>query len=121
MTTSTNTAGFQTRLDTIRSEIDQIQTQVADDVTQTTAQVSSLLQDALETLAKLATVISGDFDHRPSVEPRPEIDLLTALIGQCDAIHNSTVTALTKIGDDHAKVPETILLLNRVKLALFVV
>ena len=118
MTTSTDTAGFQTRLDTIRSEIDQIQTQVADDATQTTAAVSSQLQDALATLSKLATVISGDFDHRLSTEPEPETDLLKALTGQCDAVHNSTVTALTKIGDDHAKVPKVTLSRKLMQVAL---
>lgn len=105
MTSDTDTSAFQTRLDTIRNEIDQIQTQVTDDATQATATLSSQLQDALRTLAQLASVIRGDFDHRPpDVGPKPETDLLKTLTSQCGAVHDLAVKALAKVGDDHAKV-----------------
>jgi hypothetical protein len=104
MTTDTDTAGFQARLDAIRGKIDRIQTEVTEGVTQTIAAVSLQLQDGLGTLGKLAAVISGDFDSRPrDIEPRPETALLKDLTAQCDAVHDLAVKAMTKVGDDHAK------------------
>ncbi|KAI1171834.1 hypothetical protein F4777DRAFT_582556 [Nemania sp. FL0916] len=102
---ATQHAEFQSKLESIRSYITQIQSHIDNDLNRNTATISDRLQFTLGTLFKLAIFVRGNYDGRPD-DMKQKTELLNELTRGCDAVHKITLGCLTELGNRHTETVE---------------